>query len=546
MEFNELVGDILVLVYEYSSYESELSIDAWKRKLELLKVCSHWRQLLVSKVYGDIVVRIGVENNRRGRHWLMNNWNNGYPNVVFTNASLMTSNRMQHMARNIYIYPTCIYNHVYGIDEVVKVLGMYSHIWATINTISIHISQMRITENTPRFIFDTFGGLARDVTGEMLEMFPSAKRFCLTNKSCSFNGDYLFKKIAQSYSGQISQLVSDRGFTKNIAEFSAHLTHLDIPLMGKSTKYIPKIYAASLKYLRLCEVPQNYSWKCFAGTDASGSVCFPNLKALEVIYATRFNAPVAKRKCRHYRHPIKFFSLQRLGIEGRPGHCCILECSKFFGPLRDLRVAGPASNLKTLAESSMPQASNVTLAVDEKSGLADASLASMLNGICKKSNARATSIYAKRSDIFIDPSQLACFSLTSLAIHAPTDVRQLMVLTERFPCLERVGLRSVTFNHIPENALLVRSGAFIQQPLQPLDTRIRSMYLKFSCYGDLAQNANACMAYLLLRTSSLRQFAADAHVFSAIGDIIKDYSPFYRHLEDIEFLNVNFAWPDEF
>ncbi|KAJ2620024.1 hypothetical protein H4R22_005341, partial [Coemansia sp. RSA 1290] len=57
MYFNNLVEDILVLVLEHSIDESELDIGAWKRKLELLQVCSQWRKLLVPKVYADVVVR---------------------------------------------------------------------------------------------------------------------------------------------------------------------------------------------------------------------------------------------------------------------------------------------------------------------------------------------------------------------------------------------------------------------------------------------------------------------------------------------------------
>ncbi|KAI9469584.1 hypothetical protein BX667DRAFT_149676 [Coemansia mojavensis] len=545
MYFNNLVEDILVLVLEHSIDESGLDIGAWKRKLELLQVCSQWRKLLVPKVYADVVVRAGTEDSRRGRYWLMENWNNGYLNIVFTNANLMTSNHLQHMARRLLIYPTCIYNNVYGVDEVLGLLGMYSQVWPTINTISILISRKKITVNTPIFTFDTFGGLAKEVADNMFRMFPLAKRLCLTNKSSSFNGDYMFKKIVQSYSEQVSWLVTDRELLKNIVEFPAHLTHLNMPMTHKPTRYMPKIYAASLKFLRLTEVPQNYRWKCFIGADSNGSICFSNLKVLEITYSIAFNAPMVKRKCRHHQRPIKFFSLQRLSIEGRFGHCCILECSKFFGPLKDLRIAGPASNINVLSEN-MLQTSSITLAIDERSGLTDARLMSILNGIGKRSNAQISNIYAKRNDIFIDPVQLLYFSLTNLVIHAPTDARQLLVYLEKFPCLERVGLKSVTFRHIHKDALLVRSGTFIDQPLEPLDARVHSIYLKFNYYGESAQKVDAFLAYLLLRTTRMRQFAADADALNNVGHIIDDYMPFYRHLQDIKLINVNCILPGEF
>ncbi|KAJ2450071.1 hypothetical protein EV183_004528 [Coemansia sp. RSA 2336] len=541
MHFNNLIDDILVLVLEDSIHESELSIGAWKRKLELLKVCSRWRQLLVPKVYADVVARVGTEDSRRGRYWLMDNWNHGYFDVVFTNAGLIAGNQQQHMARRLFIYPTCIYNNVYGVDMVLETLGMHCQVWPTICNISIHISRKKTTVNTPRFTFDTVGGLAKEVADEMWKMFPSVKQLCLINQSSSFNGDSMFKKIVENYSRQTSWLVSDRKLFKGIAEFPVHMTHLDIPMTCKRTRHIPKIYAASLKFLRLTEVPQNYSWSCFIGTD---STCFSNLKVLDIIYASAINTPVVKRRCKHRRHPIKFFGLQRLSIEGRFGRCCILECSKFFGPLKDLRITGPAFNMDVLSEN-MLQTSSVTLAIDDKSGLTDARITSMLSDIGKKSNAHVSNIYAKTPDIVIDPVNLACFSLTNLVIHAPTDAQQLLVFLEKFSCLEQVCLKSVTFRHIHQDALLVRSGTFISQPLEPLNTRVHSIYLKFNYYSEPGQNVDAFLAYLLLRAPKLRLLATEAEALNSIGHIVDDYMPFYQHLQDTKLVNVNYIWRED-
>ncbi|KAJ2347131.1 hypothetical protein GGF43_004825 [Coemansia sp. RSA 2618] len=329
---------------------------------------------------------------------------------------------------------------------------------------------------------------------------------------------------------------------------SSQLTRLDIPLCHKAHHYIPQLHASSLKFLRLHSVPHGYSWRCFADS-AGGCIDFGSLETLDIRYLHCRAQPnndedVNKVCCMPNSRRIRFFKLQHLYISDCPEHCCFLECSVFLAPLKIAKIRGSAHAVRTLSRMQMPAVDVLKLAVTGMGDISGPQLMLHTRHVLKAaSSVRKTEFRGVGNHVHFDPQSLEFPTLTSISIHAPTDAARLMLIISKAPCLEYLALGNLVPENIPEKASRVRSGWFIYEYLEPFDTQLRHMYLKHADDYYTVRKARSLVQFLVLLVPSLQTLATMVDTIQEISGVLKDYTPFYPHLQNIEYCNARMHVP---
>ncbi|KAJ2214859.1 hypothetical protein EV179_002669 [Coemansia sp. RSA 487] len=146
---------------------------------------------------------------------------------------------------------------------------------------------------------------------------------------------------------------------RSLSSFSNSLACLQINMKFQQARNIPKCTSGSLQKLALFEVPLDYDWASFRGSDFSAHIQFNKLWSLDIAYqepTAKDVVRIAQRKSNLASADIGiamlFPALRRLEITNAYS-CNVLKHGVFPERLQTLWISAPPSVFKSLASKSL-------------------------------------------------------------------------------------------------------------------------------------------------------------------------------------------------
>ncbi|KAJ2728991.1 hypothetical protein H4S00_000701 [Coemansia sp. D1744] len=524
MYFNDLPDDITLMVLE-NCMDKSADLHVWKNSLVYLKVCRQWSKLAVPIVYRNVVVNVGVSPITQTE----------CAERVVSNASIVVSRNTQHVVKHVHVEIDYLQHPFYKLMAALEMLNE-NNVWKNVCTLTIELDRMDHDESM-HLQYLPPAELEPKISETVFRLLPSLENISLANTDDNVFICSMYSNLVQNYFPKICSLASQHPLRFSMQQLPNTLTWLDITLQDDVHKYIPQVCAGSLKFLRMTNVPQNYMWDCFG---MHMCIEFDCLETLHIEYQYNISdQPMDIKCCTPSTFRMRFFKLQSLYISECSGHCCLLECSMFMVPLQTVDVQGSSNAVRALSHMRMPKIQVLKLGVNRLESTTGSELTAHMARVFKNASAQKTEFYATAKYVHFDTNLLSCPSLSSISIHMPTDAAWLIELIKKFTCLEYVALENMVFNNIPKEACNVRSGKYITEYLEPVDTRIYYMRLKHSSDFYTVREARVFMQYVVLLVPSLQVLATVVDTIHEICDVVNDYMPFYPHLRNIEFCNVN-------
>ncbi|KAJ1829881.1 hypothetical protein LPJ73_008385 [Coemansia sp. RSA 2703] len=133
---------------------------------------------------------------------------------------------------------------------------------------------------------------------------PNVADITLHSHAWNYTESKFFSRLMGLYAGQL-QRINSNAFTDLAApKFSDNLAHLTIICNHNSIQMLPKISIGKLAYLKLVDVPTNFSWSYFRNNDQStGDTVFSQLHTLSISFKASEEATETQETLSKWRNP---------------------------------------------------------------------------------------------------------------------------------------------------------------------------------------------------------------------------------------------------
>ncbi|KAJ1963639.1 hypothetical protein GGI12_001936 [Dipsacomyces acuminosporus] len=290
MHINDLGCDILSRVFSVVRKEhSPRTGCPWRKQLVgVSAVCHTWRALLLPYVHRHVYIAhcgYDIDSNIPC-----------YGDDIHSNAVLLQSYKCVAYARELEIdFEDDFFTFAYFMHNL-KEAGIAQTIWPNITTLKIYGRFLR-HEPIDDSNKDSVGLVVKEIADIFSMHMPRIIEIeCIQTieaEQWHVNSEHpclLIPELASRYSAQLRKLHLGIycGYLANGLSIPRLLTHLDIDMGGYERRVLPRVFAASLQFLRIDNASPDITWNWFnnGGNDDDEHIWFSSLSSLAIEFDT--------------------------------------------------------------------------------------------------------------------------------------------------------------------------------------------------------------------------------------------------------------------
>ncbi|KAJ2786464.1 hypothetical protein GGI15_001493 [Coemansia interrupta] len=283
--------DIISGIMNYAIDANVTSYRQWKDQLPLLSVCHKWRAAAVPLVYRTVVFQsrgAGAKHETLDTNVFTGEFDSS---IIATNLSLMRDIGIDCYVSKVAFSLFSLTHSNWLFASMLLAHQQNTQIWANVDSIWLSLNfdyclgAFNVEKSTNVVDKDISSErlhlLARFVRGAM----PKVADITLHSHAWNYTESKFFSRLMDLYAGQL-QRIDSNAFTDLAAPtFSDNLAHLTILCNRNSVQMLPRIPTAKLEYMKLIDVPTNFSWSYFRNDDqTTGDIVFSELHTLSISF----------------------------------------------------------------------------------------------------------------------------------------------------------------------------------------------------------------------------------------------------------------------
>ncbi|KAJ2850634.1 hypothetical protein IWW36_001745 [Coemansia brasiliensis] len=457
---DNLPYDILHIVFSLATRMPHYTPNIWKESLQLAAVCHTWRLLILPMVYKYGAVQYGDSNTPLQ---ITQTYSLDEPaNLeVKSNLGLAVQTGNFGLIKHLAIRLNYKYSPLYGLQNILNYLYQISHHWHPLKILEIEIKGNRLLKEYARacILFNQYE--IQKAASLLTQLLPQVNELKFSGYKPTPVAYTIYNQLAWAYCSKIQGMCSNFPLLNPGTTDFTSLTHLEMDFSNNPKCHLPPIYAPTLEYLSLSNIPLDYDWLPFYGTLPQTTVEFAHLKVLLLNYTENSkyqnaNANLDALLQESSRHSVSLmFMVRKLlfpeleylhigtpGIEYHP----IFEHSQFPCELSRLHLDGSIGMVQMLGRLKLPRINQITLNLiyDQSPDMSIAFRS--INQICSHaqfaSNVRLE-VYNYEDIQLVSP--INCPYITELDIKAFISATRVFQLIQRLPRLSKLELSGIRF-----------------------------------------------------------------------------------------------------
>ncbi|KAJ1739006.1 hypothetical protein LPJ68_005065 [Coemansia sp. RSA 1086] len=330
--------------------------------------------------------------------------------------------------------------------------------------------------------------------------------------------DALYSHIAQQYAHQLQYLDSSHPISSE-RKFEM-LKHASINGIGVSNYKVPQMSAECLEKLSLYNVPSDFSWNSFEGSE------FSNLYELCVYYtaASNGNQRIPARR-------LLFPKLKVLDVDGISNEYPVFHQAVFPEEISRLFISGFGDMYRSIRDIKLPRAKKLGISTsldhDDTS-----QTVSYMNQIAKNA-ARAETVYFRvYNNVPVAAGDVTCTAITVLYLKTQISIETMLSLIGTLHNLVDLELgrliggdSTVQYVDLPESD---------EQLLEPFNSKLKCLALKVEDQPEASSNIVDVVIFILLKLPMLRELMCE-QLAKAFLNKLELYVEAYPKLQTIAY-----------
>ncbi|PIA13079.1 hypothetical protein COEREDRAFT_11792 [Coemansia reversa NRRL 1564] len=336
--------------------------------------------------------------------------------------------------------------------------------------------------------------------------------------------------LTAAYSGRLERMIiRNKVIVMPELQNFDNLTHLIITINNESVRYLPYVYAESLVFLRMENVPIDFTW-----STNNQTVVFRNLRDLDVKYDwynvkdvlidKKINAAV--KSCTHY-----FPAIKKLRMQGIVDHYPALLYGRFGSNMDLVELVGTKKAIDYVVVEKVPQAKNLVLDVSIDEHILDTNELCAIELLSSSSKVNVVvKINVLRRSAISMLDEIALSRLTELRILPSIDINKAISLISRLPSLEYLRICLSQTEILSDNKHASETAEQQNIWVKPISKTLSILSLQFSAYDrESVININA-FKRLCLAIPSISKVHAFQIPKDVIAEFVEQYKLNYPHL----------------
>ncbi|KAJ2617057.1 hypothetical protein H4S08_000477 [Coemansia sp. RSA 1365] len=515
MHINDLPEDIIIPIIQYAA-------PSHANNPVQISVCKKWRSAGIPTVYRSIQILFDEESDTTVAE--------NPQKCIKSNASIIAATNNEHFVKHLELRLTYSQNLSLGLSNIVDFMSHNSNCLKSVTSLDLWVSDTSsvfLNQTASKRVDMIF---LRKVVGRIHKLAPHITRLdahglCGGPFFESFSG-----LLTAAYSSQLGRMIiRNKVIVMPELQNFESLTQLTITINNESVRYLPYVYVESLVFLRMKNVPIDFTW-----ATNSQTVVFSNLRDLDVKYDwynvkdtlidKKVNAAVQSRT-------LYFPAIKRLRIRGIVDHYPALLYGKFGSNMELVEIAGTKRAIDYVLVEKVPQAKNVVMDVsidkhilntDELCAIESLSSSHKVNVIVKINVLRRSAIP------MLD--EIALSRLTELRILPSMDINRAINLISRLPSLEYLRICLNQTEILSDNEHASETSEQYGICVKPISKTLSIISLQFSAYDRESVNNIYAFKRLCLAIPSLSKVHAFQIPKNVIAEFVEQYKHNYPHL----------------
>ncbi|KAJ1724943.1 hypothetical protein LPJ53_000869 [Coemansia erecta] len=329
-----LSPEIISGIMHYATDANVTSYRQWKDQLPLLSVCQKWRAAAVPLVYRTVVFQsrsAGTKQEIKEEDIFNGNLDS---TVVATNLSLMRAVGADRYVSKVAFSLFSLTHSNWLFASMLLAHKQNTQIWANVDSIWLSLNfDYCLGAFGVKTVVDT---VDKDIASERLHLLARFVRGCMPNveditlhsHAWNYTESKFFSRLMDLYAGQLKHIDSNAFTDLAAPTFSDNLTHLTIICNRNSVQMLPKIPIGKLAYMKLVDVPANFSWSYFRNDDqTTGDIVFSELQTLSINFKAGDEGTETQEVLSRWRSPennsgsvakVRFPKLEGLKVSEMP------------------------------------------------------------------------------------------------------------------------------------------------------------------------------------------------------------------------------------
>ncbi|KAJ2160736.1 hypothetical protein GGF46_002037 [Coemansia sp. RSA 552] len=500
-----LPSDIWALVLERALYLSEENISSWKNGLELLAVCSQWRQLglpLISK--NAVLVHSGCC------------CDGGCTGTWTSNVPLIAASGCTRMIKNVVMDIHLQARPVDVLEEMAMQPGDDAP-WINAGMLKITIRTRKEDEAAQQGAGAELQTDGRDrlaaAANRLVRRMPALRSLNVAGADISPSNYPAWSEFVQrltlGYSGQLRALFGHSSVLARVP--TLELSSLAVAFDEHTSELVPRIAPGALRMLCLTSVYSDEVWTRFG----AGDIWFNRLEQLALAYVCG-SQPLLDSAIQ-----LHFPQLRRLAVDNCAPSSLLLS-AKTSTCLQDVRITDRSGKIEPAWLVGNRPVKMLSVASHSEKTREEAFQHTTNRLFGSHSRAKHAVLMLGYSAVMPDPANLQWPRLDKLSLFSTVRSDVLLALLPKVPNLTELVLGGVTLHNWETDE-------------QPLNTRLQKLY-----FGDIfvpppAEDGTEFLKRMLLGIASLRELAFSEKHFQRMLEFVRTRGAKYPRLWRIKY-----------
>ncbi|KAJ2081054.1 hypothetical protein H4R24_002625 [Coemansia sp. RSA 988] len=428
------------------------------------------------------------------------------------------------------------FNPFPGLFALIELLEKPGVLWQHITSLELELTFSPFIRGISNFDHPEFMNSKTKVTSALAVLLPCLRKLKFLGIRNNKAACCIFGQFTSRIINQVSGLKSAHPLQFSTPTFSESLSYLNISFDNEAVYQLPRVYAASLKYLRIYSIPVSYTWDQFVCNKSTNIIDFDSLETLDILYNSW--SLVENRHIESQppsrRISMRFNKLQTLYISNCTGYCAILEDGEFPAKMQLVRFSGIVPAIESLSHMKLKSVEALKVCVRRAmrnyAYNPTATLARIFNSIDVKQVGELL-VYDTLAEL--KPMELECACMTRLSISPSLNCTELLHLVCKLPNLIVLEIDDLTDAKIPMVARLVGSDDDTRIRVQPIKTRLQNLTLRHSADTDTVNNIKQMVLYLILGIPTLQALSIPIATMRELDLSVTNRQELYPHLKNI-------------
>ncbi|KAJ2851435.1 hypothetical protein IWW36_001074 [Coemansia brasiliensis] len=470
--------DILYKIFEHAAFMNDFYAHKWKKRLELLAVCSGWRKIALDIVYRHSGVTYGDSE---------------WPFAEVTENTQADEPKFEELETNV---------------DLIGQLGL-SHLVKRLDLTIYHFTNPLIVDH-------------------MQLLLPNVISLISWTNSNNSLVRKIVGELADRYSEQITHINTNHQLqTWSPREFSK-LRYLKINLEHMAACQYSTVLPSTLVSLFLRNIQPSNEWGIF-GNDKQ-YLEFANLKTLDIRYSFLESNEFLETRLGAPKRTLYFPQLENLLLFGNSIDSPVLRHSIFPKKIKYLEIKSYKNVVDTASKVNLPKAEALSMSLNYNQYNKHINILSAINKLAELAdNVLATDLNITEPISINSFGNTICTFITNLRVSSLVDDKIAIKLLQACPnavklCLYQVkveGSEDTTKYTIDEHA----------SAIDPIHPSLENATIQFVHTADNNSNAIEFAKYLLIRLSVLNTAIFSGIPTKPLREFRDMYSTAHPHLQ---------------